>query len=308
MLCSRPKALRSLTVLDAVLDVQASLKESPRGEHNRLVLRRNDNAHAAHTLRRGTVASIGELIMAKSSEITLAFVQTRLDKIRTAAAKPPEDPIYQYLHSLYRLHRQFGEPKEGEIRKFFDREYEKLNHKKIQHTFFRVMVHLTMPPGTAPQYRSRYANALQYAFRKIPPSAGTVLSQRLPESASGSCQQQTDSLSRTRLTRFNMRSIHLSNRAIRKPTRDPATCGSYWSFEFACGCCCCWTTSRGQPNPLLSVGAAVVVAAEASGDCESQAPSGGRRDSRRQLERFASWHDRSSGKEEFESASRVPAF
>jgi hypothetical protein len=103
-----------------------------------------------------------------TNPITLDSVKARLEKIKDKYPKSTEDPIYAYLESLYRLHRRFGEPKEGEILEFFKAEYARLRHRRVLYSYFRVMVNMTVPDGTRDQYKSRYANALQYVFdRKI---------------------------------------------------------------------------------------------------------------------------------------------
>jgi hypothetical protein len=101
--------------------------------------------------------------------ITIESIKLKLEKIKEKYPKPIEDPIFAYLESLYRLHRRFGEPEEGdEIFKFFNAEYERFHHRGVLYSYFRVMVGMTVPDDTPDQYKSRYANALQYAFdRKI---------------------------------------------------------------------------------------------------------------------------------------------
>ena len=51
--------------------------------------------------------------MAINPEITLDRVQARLKTIKAKYAVPPEEVTYEYLKSLYLLHRRFGEPERG---------------------------------------------------------------------------------------------------------------------------------------------------------------------------------------------------
>ncbi len=106
--------------------------------------------------------------MATGDEITLDTVKTRLEKAKAKYPKrPPIDPIYEYLEALYRLHRRFGEPGKGHpIFEFFNSKYKRLGHRGILYSYFRVMVDMTVPEGTRDQYKSLYANALQYAFHR----------------------------------------------------------------------------------------------------------------------------------------------
>src|SRR4051794_38282007 len=106
--------------------------------------------------------------MAGTDEITLDQVKARLKKIKAKyPTQPPRDPIYEYLEPLYRLHRKFGQPEKGHpIRDYLDSEYERLGHGRIQYSYFRVMVDLTVPPGTRNQKKTRIANALEYVFKR----------------------------------------------------------------------------------------------------------------------------------------------
>ena len=117
--------------------------------------------------------------MAINPEITLDRVQARLKTIKAKYAVPPEEVTYEYLKSLYLLHRRFGEPEKGNpIRDHFEAEYRKL-HSNTTKSFFSVMVTGTIRANDPDQYKSVYSNALQYAFDKTSQPQNFAISWKL---------------------------------------------------------------------------------------------------------------------------------
>ena len=100
-----------------------------------------------------------------NEKATLDSIKASLHKIGDDFSEGPDEFIYKYLKTLYRLRESLGRSPPKNIFEYFDGEWKKM-HGNVQHSYFRVMIQHNKPEWVKPQYTSRYANALEFAFEK----------------------------------------------------------------------------------------------------------------------------------------------
>ena len=109
---------------------------------------------------------------AKNENPIKSYLSKDLERIRELAPPPPKEAIYPYLKAVYRCARRLG-PTDESKKKEFDKIADGF-HPRIKFNRIRLIIELTALPHMKPKMKWKYAQALQYARKRLVKSSEVV--------------------------------------------------------------------------------------------------------------------------------------